>query len=83
MSFFSPRSERLATHSKAFVRERVAIDTAFPAKKNDFVWKAISAAAVNMGLEDVAQEDGDNQNHLLKYVSVHSSPDVLEGVSVW
>ena len=73
--FASPQTLRLANHTKALVREHIALVCAFPGtgeKKEAFVWDAMKAAARNLNLQDVlgqAQRDSELKERLITYVS--------------
>lgn len=72
---FSPRTIRLATYSKAKVRELVATANAFPSDKDVFLWGAIQDAAKSEpSFKDTLNRASQNleiKEDLLIYVRAH------------
>jgi hypothetical protein len=71
---------RLANHSKSIIRERIALQDAFPKDKEVFIWESIQLGAKEPG-EGVeasfkrAEQSDDLQDELLEYVGVFAKSD--------
>ena len=68
---FTPRSLRVANLGKSVVREHIALESAFPPKKDHFLWESIQIAAKSLKQEEVlarTMADIELKEKLIRYV---------------